>query len=73
MVVILCVKGRILPSERTAERFVENRDAYVEKGLQRPSVPSHLLLFVHALRQDLVDRALDKGVEIGSPSWRRRP
>jgi len=61
MVVILRLKGRIASSERTAERFVEHRDAHVEEGLQGPSVPSHLLLLDHALRQDLVDRALDEG------------
>jgi len=49
MVVILWVKGRISQPERTAERFVENSDPYDENGLHGPSVPSHLLLFDHAL------------------------
>jgi len=43
-----------------AERFVENGDAHVEEGLHGPSVPSHLLLFYHALREDLVDRAFGR-------------
>src|SRR5208337_2129554 len=48
-------------SERAGERSVENGDAHVEKGLHRPLVPTHLLLLDHPLRQDLVDRAFDKG------------
>jgi hypothetical protein len=54
----VCLEGWISPPERAAERFVENCDAHVEEGLQGPSVPSHLLLLDHALRQDFVDRAL---------------
>ena len=61
MVVILRLKGRIASPERTADCFVEHHDAHVEEELQRPSVPSRLLLLDHALRQDLVDRTLDEG------------
>jgi hypothetical protein len=50
MIVILCLEARISSPERTHERFVENRNAHVEEGLHGPSVPSHLLLFDHALR-----------------------
>jgi hypothetical protein len=61
MVVTLCVKSWKSRPERAAGRFVENSDAHVEEGLQGPSVPSHLLLFDHTLRQDLVDHAFDEG------------
>jgi hypothetical protein len=33
--VILCLKGKISSPERTAERFVENRDAHIEEGAMR--------------------------------------
>ena len=45
-------------AEGVLKRIVQHRRAYVEEELHRGPVPAHLLLFVHALGHDLVDRAL---------------
>src|SRR5215213_191443 len=41
-----------------AERVIQHGGAHVKEGLHRRSVPAHLLLLVHALGHDLVDRTL---------------
>jgi len=47
-------------AEGLLEVVVQHGGAYVEEGLHCRPVPTHLLLFVHALGNDLVDRTLDE-------------
>src|SRR5271166_2667668 len=48
----------IARAEGALERVIQNGGAHVKEGLHRRSVPTHLLLFVHAHGHDLVDRTL---------------
>ena len=64
-------------AEGVLERVVQHGGAHVEEGLHRGPAPAHLLLLVHALGDDLVDRALhERGwawFKTGShvkPGWR---
>src|SRR6202521_2979789 len=45
-------------SKGVLERVVQHSTAHVEEGRHGCPVPAHLLLLVHALGDDLVDRAL---------------
>src|SRR5271165_4076381 len=53
-------EARIAMAEGVLEVVVQHGGAYVEEGLHCRSVPTHLLLLVHALGNDLVDRTLDE-------------
>ena len=46
----------IAAAEGVLKRIVQNCRSHVEEGLHRRPVPAHLLLLVHALGDDLVDR-----------------
>src|ERR1700750_476294 len=54
-------EAAITPAEGVLERAVQHGGADVEERLHRRPVPAHLLLLVHALGHDLVDRTLDEG------------
>src|SRR4051794_21623054 len=59
LVVVVCgTKAGVVLPEDFPEGAAQHGRADVEKGLHRRPVPAHLLLFVHALGHDLVDRAL---------------
>jgi hypothetical protein len=45
-------------AEGVREHLVQHSSTNVEKGLHGRPVPAHLLLLVHALGHDLVDRTL---------------
>ncbi|MEA2771960.1 MAG: hypothetical protein QOD93_4922, partial [Acetobacteraceae bacterium] len=53
-------KARIATAEGVLELVVQHGGAYVEEGLNCRPVSTHLLLLVHALGNDLVDRTLDE-------------
>jgi hypothetical protein len=53
-------KPRMPVAECIFQRSIENVDADFEKGLYSMPVPSHLLAFVHTLRDNLVDRRFSK-------------
>src|SRR5208282_5437356 len=61
LVVVRGAKARIAMTECVFERIVQHGGSHVEEGLHRRPVPAHLLLLVHTLGHDLVDRALHKG------------
>jgi hypothetical protein len=48
----------IATTEGVLERIVQRCCSHVEEGLHRRPVPAHLLFFVHAFGDDLVDRTL---------------
>jgi len=50
-------EARIATAEGVLERVVQHGRAQVEEGLHSGPVPAYLLLLVHALGDDLVDRA----------------
>ena len=69
MVIIGGLEAGVAIAEGVLERVVQHRRAHVEEGLHRGPVPKHLLLFVHALGDDLA------WFETGShakPCWRCR-
>jgi hypothetical protein len=49
----------VLPKD-ALERAVRHGCPGIEEGLHRHPVPAHLLLRVHTLGHDLVDRSLDE-------------
>jgi hypothetical protein len=57
-------------AEGVLELVVQHGGTYVEEGLHCRPVPTHLLLLVHALGNDLVDRTLDerRGNRLTAPS-----
>jgi hypothetical protein len=61
----------IAAAEGVFERVVQHGSAHFKERLHGHSVPAHLLLFVHALRHDLVDRTSTNTVEIDSRHRRR--
>jgi hypothetical protein len=53
-------EAAITPAEGVLKRVVQHGDAHVKEGLHRRSVPAHLLLLVHSLGDDRVDRTFDE-------------
>ena len=60
MILIGGPEARIAMAESVLEVVVQHGGAYVEEGLNCRPVPTHLLLLVHALGNELADRALDE-------------
>jgi hypothetical protein len=61
LVVVHGTEAEIAMTEGVFERIVQHGCPDVEERLHRRPVPPHLLLLVHPLGHDLVDRTLDEG------------
>ncbi len=72
MAVMLRVKGTITSPERTAEGFVENRDAHVQNGCTVHLFHRICCFLTMRLGRISLTTLSTKAFDIGSPSWRRR-
>src|SRR5277367_1343409 len=61
LVVVRGAEAEIATTEGVFERIVQHGCPHFEERLRRRPVPPHLLLLVHPLGHDLVDRTLDEG------------